>query len=77
MEKENTIVIVAILYAFLGIGTLIFADWSTIYFQTSSPFNIAVVFLIVLAYNIFLVFSFRRCWNMTFNRQKLKEVQER
>ncbi len=70
MKPENKILLIAILYSFLGIGTILFANWSVNYFEPS-PFFAVLVFLIAITYNGFLAFySFPRCWNIVINSKQ-------
>ncbi len=70
MKPENKILLIAILYAFLGIGIIVFANWSINHYQPQTIFAFTII---TIAYNIFLGFSFQRCWNIVFQRQKRKE----
>jgi len=67
MKTENIIVTIAMIYAFLGVGTIAVASSVVNYFKPSFPFSFAIV-LIVTIYNIFLMFSFQRIWDKTFRR---------
>lgn len=72
MKEENAIVFAAVLYAFLGLGIIIFATSVINSSQLSTTFAFLIM-LTAMAYNIFLMFSFQRCWNIVFKRQKQKE----
>ena len=69
MKKENIVVSIAMLYAFLGVGIIAFASSVINYFNPIFPFSFAII-LAVLVFNIYLMFSFQRIWDKCFSRGK-------